>query len=827
MTLPKNRRNNSESRRKTNVRNKKSTSTEKNDVRNELLYDVFAIIFITSGLLLLLAMFNTNMGLLGDIFRDMLIALVGIGAYAIPFILIFEGVILILQKSYKRVNYGILMFIVVSILVIQMSTIEYYYGLGSFFAALKGIINSTSIYHGGIIGYILTLPFYKLLGNIGSYFIFLALYLISILITFNITIGKIFGGASRGIKRGKENINSKIINTKEIRNQKYKKDSDEILDIFDKRNKNSAKVFDFDKSEDSLINENIKVSVEEYDNKSIEEEMMEMESNFIRNTNTYKPQIENENIQSKFITKEDTVIKNETNKIQDEIEIENYKSESDENLYNELKRSLEKKVDYKFPEITLLKEKDNKAINDDYKKELVENARKLSQTLKSFGVDAKVSHINNGPTVTRYELQPSPGVKVSKIVNLSDDIALNLAARSVRIEAPVPGKAVVGIEVPNKVTEMVYLSELIGSKEFQDSNKNIAVCLGKDISGNNIVADLSSMPHVLIAGSTGSGKSVCINTLIISILYKYSPEDVKMILIDPKVVELSGFNEIPHLLIPVVTDPKKAAGALNWAVNEMTRRYKLFADNGVKNIGTYNELFDKKLIEEKLPFIVIIVDELADLMMVCSNDIDEYIGRLAQMARAAGMHLVLATQRPSVDVITGVIKANIPSRVAFSVSSQIDSRTILDTAGAEKLLGKGDMLYCPSGQNKGLRVQGAFISEEEVFRVVEAVKNNNNTAEYKEEIIEHINNNNTSSGSDSGSDDIDELYLDALQLVVESKQASTSLIQRKLKVGYNRAARIMDELESNGIISEKDGIKPRNILITKEDMYRMTGMDEY
>jgi S-DNA-T family DNA segregation ATPase FtsK/SpoIIIE len=469
-------------------------------------------------------------------------------------------------------------------------------------------------------------------------------------------------------------------------------------------------------------------------------------------------------------------------------------------------------IEYTFPSSDFLNSNNLSKLNKEDKRELINNASKLEETLSSFGVEAKVMQVTKGPSVTRFEIQPNAGVKVSKIVNLSDDIALNLASSGVRIEAPIPGKSAVGIEVPNKELTPVYLREVIESQEFINTNRNLAFSLGKDIAGNCVVSDLTKMPHVLIAGATGSGKSVCINTLIISLLYKYSPEDVKLLMIDPKVVELSVYNGIPHLLIPVVTDPKKAAGALNWAVNEMTRRYKIFAENSVRNIEGYNELVKKGKLQDKLPWIVIIVDELADLMMVCPNDVEDYIGRLAQMARAAGMHLVIATQRPSVDVITGVIKANIPSRISFAVSSQIDSRTILDTAGAEKLLGKGDMLFYPVGESKPLRIQGAFISEEEVERVVLFIKGQQSQPEYRNEILEELDNN----IENNNSDELDSLLSEAVKVVAETGQASTSLLQRKLRIGYNRAARIIEQMEELGIISGKDGSKPRQILIDKE-----------
>jgi len=503
-----------------------------------------------------------------------------------------------------------------------------------------------------------------------------------------------------------------------------------------------------------------------------------------------------------------------------------------ENLDNDVKNVVNKEIqeqlsehkelkEYKHPNLELLKLNGNTKLNSTDKKELIENANKLEEILSNFGVDAKVTQVTKGPSVTRFELQPSPGVKVSKIVNLSDDIALGLAASGIRIEAPIPGKAAVGIEVPNGKQTPVFLREVLEKDEFINSKKKIAFALGKDISGKCVVGDLSKMPHTLIAGATGSGKSVCINSLIISLLYKYNPDEVKLLMVDPKVVELNVYNGIPHLLIPVVTDPKKAAAALNWAVNEMTNRYKLFADLGVRNMESYNELFDKGIIEQKIPYIVIIVDELADLMMVCPNDVEDYIGRLAQMARAAGMHLVIATQRPSVDVITGVIKANIPSRISFAVSSQIDSRTILDGSGAEKLLGKGDMLYYPVGESKPLRVQGCFISEEEVEQVVSFIKSEQGDSNYEEDIIDHINSTTDSKNAESSEkrDDVDELLNEVINAVVEYGQASTSFIQRKFRIGFNRASRIMDQLEERGIISEKDGSRPRQILITRQQLF--------
>jgi len=476
---------------------------------------------------------------------------------------------------------------------------------------------------------------------------------------------------------------------------------------------------------------------------------------------------------------------------------------------------------YVFPPISLLSkaEGDDEGISDE---ELHETARKLQETLTAFGVNVKVTDVSCGPSVTRYELQPEQGVKVSKITALTDDIKLNLAAADIRIEAPIPGKAAVGIEVPNKKNLMVYFRDLIENKDFNEHQSKLAFAVGKDIGGQTMISDIAKMPHLLIAGATGSGKSVCINTLIMSILYKAKPSEVKLIMVDPKVVELSVYNGIPHLLLPVVTDPKKAAAALNWAVAEMNRRYKLFSDMKVREIKGFNKKVGKDS-PEWMPQIVIIVDELADLMMVSSKEVEEAICRLAQLARAAGIHLVIATQRPSVNVITGLIKANVPSRIAFAVSSQVDSRTILDGAGAEKLLGKGDMLFFPSGYPKPVRVQGAFVSDNEVSDVVEFIKENNDPAHKAADITEQVNaaaqvesikEGNSSAEEDDG---YDEYFEEAGKLIIDKDKASIGMLQRVYRIGFNRAARIMDQLAEVGVVSEEDGTKPRKVLMSKDD----------
>ncbi|MDU7253115.1 MAG: DNA translocase FtsK, partial [Clostridium sp.] len=620
--------------------------------------------------------------------------------------------------------------------------------------------------HGGIISYLIDVPLYKLFGTIGCYILFICVYIISFILIFQVSLGTIL--ETLQVKRS-------------IKNKKVKEKPIEDKEHIDGIEKELAS----DLEKDEGLTRNIKDKIKILDfmkNSEIKEEPLNIVDNSF-----------NKNIGK---AKEDTgeeAIKEELSK-------------------NINERGNNTKIEYNYPTLELLKQNVQSKLNKEDKKELINNANKLEETLSSFGVEAKVMQVSRGPSVTRFELQPNAGVKVSKIVNLADDIALNLAASGVRIEAPIPGKSAVGIEVPNKSLTPVYLREVIEGDDFQKFDDGLAFALGKDISGSCVVSDLSKMPHLLIAGATGSGKSVCINTLIISILYKYSPENVKLLMVDPKVVELSIYNGIPHLLIPVVTDPKKAAGALHWAVNEMTKRYSLFAENSVRNIEGYNNLYEQGKIENKLPYVVIIIDELADLMMVCPNDIEDYISRLAQMARAAGMHLVIATQRPSVDVITGIIKANIPSRISFAVSSSIDSRTILDMSGAEKLLGKGDMLFYPTGSPKPTRIQGAFISESEVEKVVACIKDEQGEAEYREEIIDQID---TAVNVESG--DEDELLEEAIRICIQLGEVSTSLIQRKLRIGYNRAARIIEQLEAKGIISGRDGNKPRQVIIDQNN----------
>ncbi len=497
---------------------------------------------------------------------------------------------------------------------------------------------------------------------------------------------------------------------------------------------------------------------------------------------------------------------------------------------DEIRKEMRPKVPkkYMFPPLSRLNR--GNPVTADSTRELRETALRLQQTLHTFGVNVTITDISQGPSVTRYELQPEQGVKVSKIVNLADDIKLNLAATDIRIEAPIPGKAAIGIEVPNKENSSVALRDLLETSLFKEFPSNIAFAVGKDISGKVIVADIAKMPHMLIAGATGSGKSVCINTLIMSILYKAHPDDVKLIMVDPKVVELSVYNGIPHLLIPVVTDPKKASAALHWGVSEMTDRYKKFADFNVRDLKSYNAKVEEMREQgqedapAKLPQIVIIVDELADLMMVSPGEVEESICRLAQLARAAGIHLIIATQRPSVDVITGLIKANMPSRVAFSVSSGVDSRTILDMNGAEKLLGKGDMLFYPQGYSKPARVQGAFVSDKEVADVVDFLKNQSIGNVYAEDVEEKIRNMGSGSSASGGgqqADDRDEYFAEAGKFIIDKDKASIGMLQRVFKIGFNRAARIMDQLAEHGVVGEEEGTKPRKVLMTMEQFEQL------
>ena len=715
----------------------------------------------------------------------------------LPIYLIYFGINLIKFKSnikYTRKIIGITVIYVIIGLFFATVKIQTVDSIG-FSNTLRDILSYDGFnIHGGILCHIIAYPLSMLVGFLGAYIFYITFAIISSVLLMDITLYEVYTEIINKFKSRKKAIRKFKSSNKKASSPSIAID-DSSEDKFIKDINNKIQILDFMRNSEIKDNVDtlpeINIHISEEDN-TLDEYNVELFNNIKHSSTKHNKGITES--EKSVVTKEiDTML-----------------NTSKENFI---------KI-YTYPKLDLLNNNAKSKMKNEDKQDLFDNANKLEDTLMSFGVEAKVLQVTKGPSVTRFEIQPSPGVKVSKIVNLQDDIALGLAASAVRMEAPIPGKSAIGIEVPNKKQTPVFLREVLDSKEFQESTKKISFALGKDITGACIVGDLSEMPHMLIAGATGSGKSVCINSLIVSLLYKYSPDEIKLLMIDPKVVELSIYNGIPHLLIPVVTEPKKAAGALNWAVNEMDKRYELFTKYKVKNIKSYNQQVDKGFISEKLPYIVLIVDELADLMMTCPNDVEDYICRLAQKARAAGIHLIIATQRPSVDVITGVIKANIPSRISFAVSSGVDSRTILDQTGAEKLLGRGDMLYSPMGANKPLRIQGAFISEEEVENVVDFIKSSEEEVNYREEIIEHINNENLSSSSHSGdSEENDELLDEAIKLVVEYQQASTSFIQRKLRIGFNRASRIMEELEAKGIISERDGSKPRQVLIAKDEIY--------
>lgn len=760
---------------------KKSTSSSKDNP------EIKGLLWIALGLILTIGIYTEAAGYFSIAAKDILFFLIGVGAYVVPIYIIYFGVLTIKTHGKITLNKNILP---ISIILINTVVMVSTFGIDTLRHENLGFIDFVlSSFHspsgadGGVLALIIAYPLYKIIGFIGSLVVYLFVYVICTIIVFDLSI------LNMGIfvKTKSNDIKSKSKKIKAIE-------------------KKTVPIIEASKEEQEGYREGINKKIKILD--------------FMKNASIHDEQEEAIEVEKP----REIAVYQMGDAQPDKPEEKKQEKKLDSNVKEDVNREItekitESKVDVKYtiPPLEYLNLNKSSNINKEDKKELIALATKLEETLGSFSVEAKVLQVTKGPAVTRFELQPSAGVKVSKIVNLSDDIALSLAASGVRIEAPIPGKAAVGIEIPNKDVKAVFFREVLDDEKFRANSSSIAFAIGKDIAGQCVVADLSKMPHLLIAGATGSGKSVCINTLIMSILYKYSPGEVSLLMIDPKVVELSVYNGIPHLLIPVVTDPKKAAGALNWAVNEMTRRYKLFAETGVRNIQSYNSLMEKSN-EDRIPSIVIIVDELADLMMVCPNDVEEYITRLSQMARAAGMHLVLATQRPSVDVITGVIKANIPSRISFAVSSQIDSRTIIDSAGAEKLLGKGDMLFYPVGESKPQRIQGAFISEEEVEKIVTSIKAEREDTQYDEQIIEHINSESISNKNLVDDSETDELLDEAIKIVVESGQASASYIQRRLRIGFNRAARIVEQLEEREVIGRKDGSKPRQVLISKEEL---------
>ncbi len=816
---------------------KKKKRKKKQKVRFNSEYHNLITIFL--GIFLLYSLNSNSMGWIPVFMQNLFKGIFGGLAIFVPILLIITGILgfmdgneYIYRLRKTKVYYLIILFLFV------------FYGL---FNANNIVIDSpfkqsmmTEIIHQGVngngCGLISTVIVYymcKIFGTAGAWLVSIFALIISIVYISDISVKDMFikfketknSGLSPKERFGKikdaalnlvtdevDEMDDKTMIAKEEKKgvfggikERLKHDNESISQEDDEFNDDKTiKIVGFNKAEDDYLE--ILEGTQSMSELDVLKELQNQEKTFDK-----REKIEDTNPSMSNFSMNNNDIKNYNSPFEKEKNV-NKISPLESTMSFETKADNEKYKNYTLPPVTLLN-KVNKKSNENVKKSVIKNAGLLEKTLSDFGVDASISQVTVGPTITRYEVQPKPGVKVSKIVNLTDDIALSLAARSIRIEAPIPGKNAIGIEVPNEETQMVGIREIIESPEFKNFKSPLAMGLGKDVSGKIFVSDIAKMPHLLIAGSTGSGKSVCVNTLINSIIFKAKPDEVKLLLIDPKVVELSNYNGIPHLLIPVVTDPSKAANALNWAVTEMNRRYKAFSDTGSRDIKSYNEKA-----EEKMPSIVIIIDELADLMMTSAKEVEDYICRLAQKARAAGLHLVIATQRPSVDVITGVIKANIPSRIAFAVSSQTDSRTILDMGGAEKLLGKGDMLFYPLGAAKPERLQGAFISESELSNVIDYVKSQfkDEEVKYEEDILETI-----SSVRNIEADDADELLSEAIEFVVNNGQASSSMLQRKFKIGFNRAARMIDSMEERGIVGQNEGSKPRKVLISKEQLEEM------
>lgn len=740
--------------------------------KEEIKYEITGISMLTVAVLSLVSLFTDSTGVVGKYVEIFLKGLAGEGRYIFPLVLAFFGIKLIRERKRTKYSYQLatgsaLFALILTFIHLQLPDKDL------FEAGLEGK-------GGGLIGGAVSYLLLSFFGRTGTYIIWTALLIINLVLITNISFLTIMNFLSRGMGRVWVRTRDQVADfvfTEEEEEETVPEPEPERKRpvMFD------GNIFDFNRGPGP------------------DEEVTEKEDDLPR-INIYPEPIEKviafEEARERKIEAEKARVRPEREKKAPLPEIS--------------------AGTFALPSLNLLS-KQGKIKSPRMNKDITENVRILEETLESFGVKARVTEVSRGPAITRYELQPAPGVKVARIVSLADDIALSLAAPGVRIEAPIPGKAAVGIEVPNKEISMVHVRELLESPDFADSKSKLTIVLGKDIAGNPIIADLARMPHMLIAGATGSGKSVCMNTIITSILFKARPDEVKLIMIDPKMVELNTYNGIPHLISPVVTDPKKAASALRWAVKEMENRYELFARTGAKDIIRYNKALADKLIESDkgfLPSVVVIIDELADLMMVAPADVEDAICRLAQMARAAGIHLLVATQRPSVDVITGLIKANIPSRIAFAVSSSTDSRTILDMAGAEKLLGRGDMLFFPVGAPKPIRVQGAFLSDKEVEALVDFLK-----SQGQPEFTEGVIKDDPQSAVEPPDDD--ELFPDAVRILIESGQASISMLQRRLRIGYARAARLIDMMEERGIVGGYEGSKPRAILMTLDQFQRM------
>ena len=802
---------------------RKKTAAKRNTKNQATRLDLAIVVLFVLSILSAVLIYGKS-GVIGIKLTEILGGLIGIIRYILP-IGIFAVAIKIVCEDreelwYKLGQYTIFLITIATV----MSTFQITSGELLPNKELTDVIKDaysigTSGVGGGAIGAAIAVPLSNLLGNVGALIFSVGAAILMVVFMFGIHTSDILQqGIEKSQQRKEERREARLQEMQERQermqnrqmqvNQQYQQQVNETPqekrkikpaahpDVYPDEMENQIKI----NFGGRVLDENENQQLKKYDHSKDDITPLTKETKAMKKSR--KQEVQPDVIESNLFKQEEEQKQDKTKEV---LQLEHAMIVEDEH--------------YEYPPVELLSKADKKTLKGGAKA-LTETATKLQKTLYSFGVSAKVENVSVGPAITRYELKPAEGVRVSKIANLADDIALNLAAETIRIEAPIPGKQAVGIEVPNKEKEAVHLREVLESEEFGESSSKLTVALGKDVAGNIQLADIAKMPHLLIAGSTGSGKSVCINTIITSIIYKSKPSEVKMVMVDPKVVELSVYNGIPHLLIPVVTDPKKAAGALAWAVQEMDNRYNLFAQKGVRDIKGYNKAIEKEEGSGKLPQIVIIVDELADLMMVAAKDVEEAICRLAQKARAAGMHLVIATQRPSVDVITGLIKANVPSRIAFAVSSQVDSRTIIDSVGAEKLLGKGDMLFFPAGAPKPVRVQGAFVSDEEVEKIVDFVKQNG-TANYSEDILETIENGNKTEKEIAQTDEDDEtdpFLMDAIQTVVETGQASTSFIQRRFKVGYARAGRIIDQMEERGVISGFQGSKPREVLMSLEKL---------
>lgn len=751
--------------------------------------------------------------------HNLIFGIFGVTAYFFPFLLGFVAVMYALDKingslTVKSIEAGVFVVFIgaaVDIFSRHDDTLSFWEHLTHAYTA------GTHLKSGGFLGALIGHPLYLAFGKTGAAITIILLIFVFFMIITGTTLISLFRTVYKPVKTISEQAESVYQEKMERAEQK------------DGKKLKVIKGFDVDIPVDDIPEKRKKVKndLNEKQRKVVSTyyDVPEKAAPAAEEPTTEPEGAEDKKILSDALT---TAVKENAPKAEEEkIDF----TEETQKFTEDISDNLDESADngYVFPPLTLLKEaKDGNAAAAGSEV----TAEHLVETLRSFGVETRIVNISRGPTVTRYELQPCAGVKISKITNLADDIALNLATAGVRIEAPIPNKAAVGIEVPNKSSDVVGVRGILESPAFTSAKSKLTFALGRDIGGNAVVADIAKMPHGLIAGATGSGKSVCINSIIISLLYKATPDEVKLLMIDPKVVELGIYNGIPHLLVPVVTDPRKASGALGWAVSEMEKRYKMFADRGVRDLAGYNRFVENLNDPEiqKMPHIVIIIDELADLMMTAPNEVEDSINRIAAKARAAGMHLIIATQRPSVDVVTGVIKANIPTRIAFAVSSQVDSRTILDSAGAEKLLGRGDMLFSPVGSNKPNRIQGCFVSDEEVEAVVECIKNGGTVA-YDDDVMVEIERQaavekkqKTGLPEDGPSDD--PMLDEAIKVVVENGMASTSLLQRKLKLGYARAARIVDEMEQRGVVGPYEGSKPRKVLITKEQLMEREAMGE-